>query len=89
MSALFVQVERAEELTFREDDYFSPPKPFGNGLDVCPVCGKPQTNADRIRNMTDEKLAEFISGEARTFGEEYEGYMSALDWLKEVTANDS
>ena len=38
--------------------------PFGDGLDVCPVCGKPstigkpQTNADRIRAMTDEELAE-------------------------------
>jgi hypothetical protein len=42
-----------------------------------------QTNADRIRAMTDEELAEFISGKARTFGEEYEGYMSAFDWLKE------
>ena len=41
------------------------------------------TNADRIRSMTDEELAEFISGKARTFGEEYEGYMSALDWLGE------
>ena len=47
-----------------------------------------QTNGDRIRSMTDEELAEFISGKARTFGEEYEGYMSALDWLKEeVTTN--
>lgn len=46
---------------------------------------KPITNADRIRAMTDEELAEFISGPARTFGEEYEGYMSALDWLKEET----
>lgn len=51
---------------------------------------KPQTNADRIRSMTDEELAEFISGKARTFGEEYEGYMSALDWLKqEVTTNST
>lgn len=38
-------------------------KPFGNGVDVCPVCGKPSTigkpmtNADRIRSMTDEELA--------------------------------
>ena len=48
---------------------------------------KPQTNADRIRAMTDEELAEFISDKARTFGEEYEGYMSALDWLREE-AND-
>lgn len=51
--------------------------------DKCPVPDFPKTNADRIRSMTDEELAEFISGKARTFGEEYEGYMSALDWLKE------
>lgn len=42
-----------------------------------------KTNADRIRAMSDEELAKFISGKARTFGEEYEGYMSALDWLKQ------
>ena len=41
------------------------------------------TNADHIRSMTDEELAKFISGKARGFGEEYEGYMSALDWLQE------
>ena len=41
------------------------------------------SNSDRIRSMTDEELANFISGKARGFGEEYEGYMSALDWLKE------
>lgn len=41
-------------------------KPFGNGLDVCPVCGKPttigkpQTKADQIRNMSDEELAELF-----------------------------
>lgn len=44
---------------------------------------RPMTNADRIRQMSDEELAEFISGKGRTFGEEYEGYMSALDWLKQ------
>lgn len=49
----------------------------------CYTPTKPITNADRIRAMTDEELAEFISGKARTFGEEYEGYMSALDWLKQ------
>ena len=47
----------------------------------CP--DRKQSNADRIRRMTDEELAKFISGKARGFGEEYEGYMSALDWLKE------
>ena len=47
----------------------------------------PRTNADRIRSYTDEELAEFISGKGRTFGEEYEGYMSALDWLKQEVDN--
>ena len=50
---------------------------------------KPKSNADRIRAMTDEELAEFISGKARTFGEEYEGYMSALDWLKEEASDET
>ena len=45
-------------------------------------------NGDRLRAMTDEELAEFISGKARTFGEEYEGYMSALDWLKQEADDD-
>lgn len=54
----------------------------------CSACGHltripTVTNADRIRAMTNEELAKFISGKARGFGEEYEGYMSALDWLKE------
>lgn len=47
------------------------------------------TNADRVRSMTDEELAEFVSGKARTFGEEYEGYMSALDWLKQEVVDDA
>ena len=51
--------------------------------DKCPVPDFPKTNADRIRSMSDEELAKFISGKARTFGEEYEGYMSALDWLRQ------
>ena len=48
---------------------------------------QPTTNGDRIRAMSIEELAEFISGKARTFGEEYEGYMSALDWLKEEASD--
>lgn len=42
-------------------------KPFGNGIDFCPVCGKPSTigkpmtNADRIRSMSDEELAEWMA----------------------------
>ncbi len=40
-------------------------------------------NADRIRQMTDEELAEWVVEEGRYFGEEYEGYASLLEWLKQ------
>lgn len=39
-------------------------------------------NADKIRAMTDEELAEFLVNFKNTFGEEYEGKMSCLDWLQ-------
>lgn len=72
-------------------------KPFGDGLDVCPVCGKPstigkpQTNADKIRSMTDEELARFLDNTDGDFPpnvercsiEESEEYW--LDWLKEAS----
>ena len=47
------------------------------------------TNADKIRNMPDEELAVFLTKFKNTFGEEYEGEQSCLDWLKEdaVTYN--
>lgn len=40
------------------------------------------TNADRIRNMSDEELAEFLATFKNTFGEEYEGETSCMDWLQ-------
>ncbi len=40
------------------------------------------TNADRIRNMSDEQLAEFLVGFKNTFGEEYEGEASCMEWLQ-------
>lgn len=43
---------------------------------------EPKTNADRIRNMTDEELAEFIVNLENHFGEEYEGEQSCLAWLQ-------
>ena len=43
---------------------------------------KRATNADRIRKMSDEELAEFLVRFKNTFGEEYEGEQSCLDWLK-------
>lgn len=40
------------------------------------------TNADKIRNMSDEELAEFLITFKNTFGEEYEGEDSCMDWLQ-------
>lgn len=41
-----------------------------------------QTHADRIRNMSDEELAEFLITFKNTFGGEYEGEASCMDWLQ-------
>lgn len=41
-----------------------------------------KTNADRIRSMSDKELALFLIGFKNTFGTEFEGEMSCLDWLK-------
>lgn len=56
----------------------------GNSRDSepCCRCDSRRTNADRIRNMSDEELAEFLVGFKNTFGEEYEGQGSCLDWLQ-------
>lgn len=48
----------------------------------CCRCDSRQTNADRIRNMSDEELSEFLVGFKNTFGEEYEGQGSCFDWLQ-------
>ena len=47
---------------------------------------KPQTNADRIRGMTDEELARFIARQAGRYCDymdpEEEEYERILPWLK-------
>lgn len=40
------------------------------------------TNAEIIRTMKDEELAVFLVTFKNTFGEEYEGEKSCLEWLK-------
>lgn len=50
--------------------------------ETCCRCDSRQTNADRIRNMSDEELSEFLVEFKNTFGEEYEGEASCLDWLQ-------
>lgn len=47
-----------------------------------------KTNADRIRSMSDEELAEFLVNFKNTYGDEYEGEMSCLDWLKSEVKNE-
>lgn len=48
----------------------------------CCRCDSRKTNADRIRNMSDEQLAEFLIAFKNTFGEEYEGEASCMEWLQ-------
>lgn len=48
----------------------------------CCRCNNTKTNADRIRNMSDKELAEFLVGFKNAFGEEYEGEASCMDWLQ-------
>lgn len=52
---------------------------------------KPQTNADRIRSMTDEELAEWLTNMTDDFGEDEELYKSIynLDTEKVEEIHDS
>jgi len=81
-------------------------RPFGNGLDVCPVCGKPstigkpQTNADRIRSMTDEELAKWFGTRGHACPERWKACNIGivdheddcipcwLEWLKEEAKDE-
>lgn len=54
MSKLFVQVDRVEDLIHMTGDYFTPPKQKPKQKP------KPITNADRIRSMSDEELAQWL-----------------------------
>lgn len=45
------------------------------------------TNGDKIRYMNDEELAEFLVNFKNTYGDEYEGETSCLDWLKSEAEN--
>lgn len=61
---------------------------MGNYLAKLAKASKPQTNADRIRSMTDEELAAFLNGTDGDFlptGEALTvsaGEKRWLDWLK-------
>ena len=48
----------------------------------CCRCDSRRTNSDKIRNMSDEELAEFLIAFKNTFGEEYEGEVSCMEWLQ-------
>ena len=48
----------------------------------CCRCDSRHTNANRIRNMSNEEFAEFLITLKNIFGEEYEGEASCMDWLQ-------
>lgn len=48
----------------------------------CCRCDSRKTNADRIRNMSNEELAELLITFKNTFGGEYEGEASCMGWLQ-------
>lgn len=48
---------------------------------------KEKTPADKIRDMTDEELAKFLSNFKSTFGEEYKNEKSCLEWLNKTSKN--
>ena len=53
-----------------------------NSDEPCCRCDSRKTNADRIRNMSDEELAESLITFKNTFGEKYEGEASCMEWLQ-------
>ena len=65
--------------------------PAYEGGVFCTNC-KPQTNADRIRSMTDEELANFLIDVASRGGIQTESGIARwtlIDWLKQEVNNDS
>lgn len=68
-------------------------KPFGSGLDVCSVCGKPstigkpQTNADRIRAMTDEEIENWFWWMHKEMMRYIDSRVFLHDWLKQEADN--
>ena len=84
MSKLFLQVECVEDLIGRADNYF--------GFDLCGKDSadatvfayaekkKPVTNADRIRAMTDEELADYLRWHNDLYSR---NGMDWLDWLRQ------
>lgn len=71
-------------------------KPFGNGIDVCPVCGKPSTigkpitNYDGLVSKSPEELAEWLGdtdacppGECKHIYDAVDCPECWLDWLRQ------
>lgn len=56
----------------------------------CPQATPPKTNSDKIRQMTDKELAEFLQDVAMQGGIELGGRPTTwLDWLKEEVEDGS
>ena len=54
------------------------------GWGECPKKKPKPTNAEKIRSLSDEDLAKFLVTFQNTFGTEYEGEISCLDWLRDT-----
>ena len=62
----------------------------------CPNCGGtgivkvPMTNSDRVRAMSDEKLADWAINKAPSIGKRYtDSRLGLLDWLKQPAEEDT
>lgn len=68
--------------------------PFGNGIDVCPVCGKsstigkPITNGDRIRQMTDEEIETWYWWMHKEMMYYTDSKVFVHNWLKQEAENN-
>lgn len=59
-------------------------QPYYDASERCNGYKTKQTNADRIRAMTDEELARFLdNNETKNYFGEYLGKLGWLEWLKE------
>lgn len=59
--------------------------------DKCPVPDFPKTNADRIRSMSDDELAEYLDGVCHDLWQMFvkDPRKMWLDWLREEAANEN
>lgn len=85
---------RGETIYYVEIDHDENSVTIGARKGVCRTCNgsgeKPMTNADRIRAMTDEELAEWALYKADEIGREYnDSYLGLIKWLQQPAEGDA